>query len=280
MMRKPSAPPDRRRRKGGTLPAKGDGSAMIEIDLQENRGVVSLRPHPPLSRRDFVELAATVDPYLERHGRLKGLLILASAFPGWEDLAALREHLAFVSGHHRAICRVAVVSDSSAFRALPRLVRRFVDPEVEVFPENQRADAERWLDEADELCEPAGLRFLRFQARPLMWIEIDGRVRRDDYTLLSEAMEQQLAEGPPVSFLIRVRKFGGVDPGVVWDDLKFTLGHLNRIDRVALVGEMPFAHLLPKLSPLFPQLRLRHFSETEEDEAWQWLDAPNPAASG
>jgi hypothetical protein len=226
---------------------EGLGADMIEIDLQETRGVVSLRPHPPLRREDFVDLAATVGPYLERKGVLKGLLILAPAFPGWEDLAAVREHLAFVGRHHRAICRVAVVSDAPAFKVLPALVRRFVDPEV-------------------ELAAGSGLRFLRFQSRPLMWIEIDGRVTREDFATLAAAMEEQIGAGAPVSCLIRVRKFGGFDAAAIWDELKFARENLCRIDRVALVGDVPLGGALAALSERFA--------------GPQWLEAPNPAVPG
>jgi len=69
---------------------------MIHYELLRERGVLILKPEGALRAEDFVALAGTVDPYIEQHGELNGLMLEAHSFPGWDDFAALVSHLRFV----------------------------------------------------------------------------------------------------------------------------------------------------------------------------------------
>ena len=54
---------------------------MIHHELLRERGVLTLKPEGALRAEDFVALAGTVDPYIEQHGELNGLMIEAGSFP-------------------------------------------------------------------------------------------------------------------------------------------------------------------------------------------------------
>lgn len=119
---------------------------MIQHELLPERGVLILKPAGALRAEDFTALAGTVDPYIERHGELKGLMIDAPAFPGWENFAALLSHLRFVRDHHRRIRRIAVVSDSTLLAVGPRVANHFVSAEVRTFGTAERAAALAWIE--------------------------------------------------------------------------------------------------------------------------------------
>jgi len=118
---------------------------MLKFELLQEKGILILKPEAALRAEDFAALAASVDPYLEQHGRLEGLMIDAPAFPGWESFAALLSHLRFVRDHHRRIRRVAVVSDSALLTAGPRIASHFVAAELKSFPSAERAAALAWI---------------------------------------------------------------------------------------------------------------------------------------
>ena len=120
---------------------------MLQHQLIDDESILVIEPHGPLSSDDFKALAAEVDPSIERHGRLQGLMIEAKAFPGWEDFSAMTAHLKFVREHHRLIRRVAVVSDSPVLALLPHLGNHFVVAEVRHFPHDELAGALEWLRE-------------------------------------------------------------------------------------------------------------------------------------
>jgi hypothetical protein len=119
---------------------------MIEHELQRERGILILKPKGPLQAGDFGALATVVDPYIESHGALDGLMIDAPSFPGWEDFAALVSHLRFVRDHHRKIRRIAVVSDSALLTVGPKIAKHFVSAEVRPFGTADRAAALAWLE--------------------------------------------------------------------------------------------------------------------------------------
>ena len=118
---------------------------MIHHELLSERGVLILKPEGALRAEDFVTLASTVDPYIEQHGELNGLMLEAQSFPGWDDFAALASHVRFVRDHHRRIRRIAVVSDSKLLTVAPKLASHFVSAEVRAFDTADRAAALAWL---------------------------------------------------------------------------------------------------------------------------------------
>lgn len=119
---------------------------MLQFELLREKGIVVLKPESALRAEDFAALAATVDPYLEQQGVLKGLMIDAPSFPGWENFAGLISHLRFVRDHHRRIRRVAVVSDNALLTAGPKIASHFVAAELKSFPSAERAAALAWLE--------------------------------------------------------------------------------------------------------------------------------------
>jgi hypothetical protein len=118
---------------------------MIEVQLFRDDGVAVVFPSGALAAVDFDEIAALVDPFIEANGELKGLMIVADRFPGWESLGALIGHVRFVREHHKLIRRIAAVSDGATLTILPQLARHFVQAEVRHFPFAEREAAMAWL---------------------------------------------------------------------------------------------------------------------------------------
>jgi hypothetical protein len=119
---------------------------MIRHELLKEKGLLVIKPDGALRAEDFSALASAVDPYIEQHGELKGLMIEAPSFPGWENFAALVSHLRFVRDHHRRIQRIAVVSDSALLAALPKIAGHFVSAQVRTFDSADRAAALAWIE--------------------------------------------------------------------------------------------------------------------------------------
>jgi len=112
--------------------------------MKQNR-ILTVSPEGKLEAEDFAQLAEVVDPFLEEHGPLRGLLIEAEAFPGWQDFAALISHLRFVKEHHKRIRKVAAVTDNSVLSILPQVASHFVKAEIRHFPYHQKESALNWM---------------------------------------------------------------------------------------------------------------------------------------
>ena len=87
-------------------------------------------------------------PHLSSHDNLTGILLSVAHFPGWENLAALIQHMRFVRDHQRRIARVALVTDNSFLKIPPEIAAHFAHPEFGVFASGDRAGAVDWLKRA------------------------------------------------------------------------------------------------------------------------------------
>jgi hypothetical protein len=118
---------------------------MLKHELLPDEGVLILQPQGPLEAADFTSLASVVDPYIQSHGKLRGIMIDAPSFPGWNSFGALVSHLRFVRDHHQLVGKIAAVSDSPVLSAAPQLARHFVKAEVRHFSAHERTTALAWL---------------------------------------------------------------------------------------------------------------------------------------
>ncbi len=118
---------------------------MLAYELLPELGVLIVRPEGKIEDGDFQRLAEAVDPLIETHGDLRGLLIEAESFPGWADFSALLEHMKFVKDHHRHIAKVAAVTDSTFLSIMPSVATHFVKAEVKHFDFAKREEALEWL---------------------------------------------------------------------------------------------------------------------------------------
>jgi hypothetical protein len=118
---------------------------MLRHELLRDAGVLIVEPQSPLESTDFGELANNVDPYIEEKGQLKGLLIYAESFPGWEDFAAFLSHVKFIKNHHQKINRVAAVTDSGFLSILPNAASHFIEAEIRHFSFDEKEKALNWL---------------------------------------------------------------------------------------------------------------------------------------
>ena len=122
---------------------------MIHIKLDEDAGIVTVTPSAPLKEQDFTLLSSEVDPYIEKEGKLNGLIIQIESFPGWEDFAGLISHLKFVREHHKKIEKVAAVTDGKIVSIMPKIVDHFVNAKVKYFPYESYNEALSWVQSQD-----------------------------------------------------------------------------------------------------------------------------------
>lgn len=118
---------------------------MLVHHLDRDTGVLTLAPSGPLGAADFAAVAAEVDPWIAEHGTLKGVLIHAKAFPGWENFAGFLGHVGFVREHAAKIRRLAIASDSAFLTIAPQIAKAFVRAEVRHFGYAECDAAAAWL---------------------------------------------------------------------------------------------------------------------------------------
>ena len=118
---------------------------MIEVTLQPNYGIVILEPKGSLTVQDFQQVTEVIDPYILSSGGLKGLMILAESFPGWDSFSALSSHLSFIKNHHQFVLKVAIVTNAVIGHLAGMLAEHFVAAQVRTFSFEDIDSAKSWL---------------------------------------------------------------------------------------------------------------------------------------
>ena len=103
---------------------------MLDIELDEPMGIAIVRPDGALSENDFDVISSVIDPYLDQHEKLAGLIISTETFPGWESFDSFLKHFNFVNGHHKNRSRGALNSESLRGHLAEKMARHFVGAKI------------------------------------------------------------------------------------------------------------------------------------------------------
>lgn len=122
---------------------------MLTVKMDETNGTALFEPHGPLSEKDFKHAAQVVNAWIEKNGQLKGLVINAKAFSGWDSFGALVSHLAFIRDHQRKIGRVAFATDTPVGTVAEKMARHFIKAEIRLFPYREFEQAQVWAAGSD-----------------------------------------------------------------------------------------------------------------------------------
>ena len=120
------------------------------IDISAHHDYWLIEPRGALSRDDFAAIAKQIDPVIENNGRVDGLIIKTRSFPGWESLGDMIAHFRFVRDHHRAIDKIALVTDTPLAQIFPVIAGHFVSADVRQFDFDDYAAAIAWMRSGSE----------------------------------------------------------------------------------------------------------------------------------
>ena len=118
---------------------------MLEHHLDTATGILHLQPKGALEKEDFVKLAQTVDPYIEKQGQLTGIIVDAPKFPGWDSFGAMAAHIRFVRDHHKKVQKIAVVTDAALGNLAEKFASHFVAATIKRFHAGETKAAEEWI---------------------------------------------------------------------------------------------------------------------------------------
>ena len=119
------------------------GSRVIKTDIISANAVRIVAPKK-LTAADFRQLRPQIDFLISQHGQIR-LLIDASGFDGWENIAAFTAQVGFIRTHQRKIERMAVIAGHDWQRWVIGTVRMFLHPEARAYDKNHENDALRWI---------------------------------------------------------------------------------------------------------------------------------------
>lgn len=215
---------------------------MLNHELLHDDEILVLNPEGPLEAADFTTLASQLDTYLEHHAKLRGVLIRAKSFPGWNDFGAMIAHLKFLNQHIQRIEKVAVVADGAVASIMPNIAKHFVHAQVRHFSFEREYEAWAWLRQNDNaLASEAGsdtslneLLYDRFAEKSREIFDLSQDKGRDAWEKAMELAHQKMAEAGEFS-----AEQGDVFKRYLRRDLDQTLADMQQL------GEEAKEHLHP-----------------------------------
>jgi len=117
---------------------------MIKFHIDET--VLYIKVLGKIEKGDFDDnLKKSVDHLISEYGKIRGILIDASDFEGWEDFPALMEHIGFIQELNEDVYRVAIIGNQTWQKLLPTIAGLFVEPVIKRFEPGHGKEAEDWI---------------------------------------------------------------------------------------------------------------------------------------
>ena len=109
-----------------------------------------------------------------------------------------------------------------------------------------------------------------------MKLKIDGVLTHKDYELMVPMIENAIkgVNEPQIKLLIDAVNFNGWETEALWDDLKFSLDHLELFSKIAFVGNKQWEEYAIKISNWFMIGDIEYFETM--DDAINWINTQKP----
>lgn len=250
---------------------------MIKVTLDEINSIAIIQPETMqgLSETDFKELTNLIDSYLETHETLNGLIIIAENFPGWEDFKAFSSHLKFVKDHHKAIKKVALVSNSSLMNFAPKIVDHFVNAQARAFKLDDLEQAKVWAISKD--MKQGEFIVLDGYPENVIALKATGFITSEDYEkTLIPLTTQKIKEHGKVKLLYWCGdEFEGFSAGAMWDDTSFGLTHLGDFLKIAFVTDIDWMRYSVMIFAPLIKADVKIYKNAEIEDANRWIKEKN-----
>ena len=116
---------------------------MIKTEILSGNALKIIAPEK-LTADDFHEITPLVDSLIVQHGKIR-LLIDASGFNGWQNIAAFAAHAGFIRNHQQKVERIAIIAARNWQHWLVGAIRVFLHPEVRAYNKSQESEALQWI---------------------------------------------------------------------------------------------------------------------------------------
>lgn len=243
---------------------------MLKVNLNESNSIVVLEPQGQLTQADFLNASRIIDPYIQKNGILKGIIIYVKDFPGWDSFSSLVSHLKFIHEHHKLVSHIAFVTDSIIGEFAENVASHFVKAKIESFDFDEFDEAKHWI--LDDEYTTHGLFFSCETTNNNIFIKFKaiGTLTHEDYERITPIIDDALETiaKPNVNILVDISRLEGWELKAAWDDLKLGIKHGKELNKVAIYGHNKWQDFAASLGTWFISGEAKSFDDLEEAIAW------------
>ncbi len=245
---------------------------MLNIQLNEKEKTVIFSPDGALSEDDFKKAKEKIDPFIEKVGKLSGLIIYTDSFPNWDSFSALLRHLKFIKNHHEKVNSVAFVTNSIIGKISEHITAHFIKAEVKHFKFNQLEEAKKWIAKRSLIRHGLSLGVERVNSDYLLRFKAIGTLTHQDYETINPIIDSALQSVTyeKVNLLVDISEFDGWELHAAWDDMKLGLKYGKKFNKLAIYGENALVEYGIKITSWFMTGEVKEFKDI--NDAYKWLE--------
>ena len=102
-------------------------------------------------------------------------------------------------------------------------------------------------------------------------VHASGTLVKADYGDFVAEFDRLVGRHGKLRVLFDMTGFKGWDAGALWEEIKFDVTHLTDMERLAVIGDRRWHHVMTDFFKPFAPVTTRYFDHAEAAEARRWL---------
>jgi len=102
-------------------------------------------------------------------------------------------------------------------------------------------------------------------------VHVSGILAGADYEQFVPEFERLVRQHGKLRVLFDMTGFHGWEAAAMWEEIKFDAKHLAGIERLAVVGDKQWQHVMVTICKPFTKAMVRYFDHPQAAEAGKWL---------
>lgn len=102
-------------------------------------------------------------------------------------------------------------------------------------------------------------------------IHVSGKLKKTDYEQFVPAFDRLVRQHGKLQVLFDMTGLRGWELGALWEDTKFAINHFADIEKLAMVGEKWWQHVMATICKPFTRAKIRYFEHDAVADAREWL---------
>ncbi|MFP5235098.1 MAG: STAS/SEC14 domain-containing protein [Acidobacteriota bacterium] len=114
---------------------------------------------------------------------------------------------------------------------------------------------------------------IEMRKEPAGWylVRVSGTLVKQDYNAFEPLFRQMTGSQDKLRMLVDMTALQGWEPAAFWEEIKFDIKHLERVERLAVVGSKHWQHAMASFADVFVRAQVRYFESGQEQAAETWL---------
>ena len=101
-------------------------------------------------------------------------------------------------------------------------------------------------------------------------IHVSGKITKADYEKFVPEFDELVRLHGKLRVLFDMTDFQGWEPAALWEDTTFAFKHFSDIERLAMVGDKRWEHIMAELCKPFTKAMIQYFDHGDSDPARKW----------